>query len=437
MYTLLKQEGAARRGVYQTPHGTIQMPAFMNVATAGAIKGGLSALDLKEVHCQVQLCNTYHLHLRPGDEVVQKLGGLHRFTQWDGPILTDSGGFQVFSLAKLRNIREEGVTFASHIDGRKIFMGPEESMRIQSHLGSTIAMAFDECMQNPAEYDYAAHSIARTTRWLRRCKAEIERLNAQPDTINPQQLLWGINQGSVYDDLRVEHMKQIAELDLPGYAIGGLAVGESAEVMYHILEVLDPYMPKEKPRYLMGVGTPVNILEGVRRGVDIFDCVMPTRNARHGHAFTHEGVRNLLNAKYELDTSPLEEGCQCPTCQHFTRAYVHHLLKAGEMLGMRLMVLHNLFFYNTLLEQIRNALDAGKNFYEKIMCWLLQPFSNIGIIGLLFWRCVSNYDQSYDPRIRQQLGFGRLQRRSGNAALFPSYHPDLCPHVGDYDPSTK
>ncbi len=360
MYTLLKQEGAARRGVYQTPHGTIQMPAFMNVATAGAIKGGLSALDLKEVHCQVQLCNTYHLHLRPGDEVVQKLGGLHRFTQWDGPILTDSGGFQVFSLAKLRNIREEGVTFASHIDGRKIFMGPEESMRIQSHLGSTIAMAFDECMQNPAEYDYAAHSIARTTRWLRRCKAEIERLNAQPDTINPQQLLWGINQGSVYDDLRVEHMKQIAELDLPGYAIGGLAVGESAEVMYHILEVLDPYMPKEKPRYLMGVGTPVNILEGVRRGVDIFDCVMPTRNARHGHAFTHEGVRNLLNAKYELDTSPLEEGCQCPTCQHFTRAYVHHLLKAGEMLGMRLMVLHNLFFYNTLLEQIRNALDAGK-----------------------------------------------------------------------------
>lgn len=360
MYTLLKQEGAARRGVYQTPHGTIQMPAFMNVATAGAIKGGLSALDLKEVHCQVQLCNTYHLHLRPGDEVVQKLGGLHRFTQWVGPILTDSGGFQVFSLAKLRNIREEGVTFASHIDGRKIFMGPEESMRIQSHLGSTIAMAFDECMQNPAEYDYAAHSIARTTRWLRRCKAEIERLNAQPDTINPQQLLWGINQGSVYDDLRVEHMKQIAELDLPGYAIGGLAVGESAEVMYHILEVLDPYMPKEKPRYLMGVGTPVNILEGVRRGVDIFDCVMPTRNARHGHAFTHEGVRNLLNAKYELDTSPLEEGCQCPTCQHFTRAYVHHLLKAGEMLGMRLMVLHNLFFYNTLLEQIRNALDAGK-----------------------------------------------------------------------------
>lgn len=367
MYTLLKQEGSARRGMYQTPHGTIQMPAFMNVATAGAIKGGLSALDLKEIHCQVQLCNTYHLHLRPGDEVVQQLGGLHRFTQWDGPILTDSGGFQVFSLAKLRNIQEEGVTFASHIDGRKIFMGPEESMRIQSHLGSTIAMAFDECMQNPAEYDYAARSIARTTRWLRRCQAELNRLNAQPDTVNPKQLLWGINQGSVYDDLRVEHMKQIAELDLPGYAIGGLAVGESAEVMYHILEVLEPYMPKEKPRYLMGVGTPINILEGVRRGVDIFDCVMPTRNARHGHAFTHEGVRNLLNAKYTLDESPLEEGCQCPTCQHFTRAYVHHLLKAGEMLGMRLMVLHNLFFYNTLLKQIRDALDAGnfESFYRQ------------------------------------------------------------------------
>lgn len=358
-YTLLKQEGAARRGTYETPHGTIQMPAFMNVATAGAIKGGVSALDLKEVHCQVQLCNTYHLHLRPGDETVQKLGGLHRFTRWDGPILTDSGGFQVFSLAKLRNITEEGVTFASHIDGHKIFMGPEESMRIQSHLGSTIAMAFDECMENPAEYDYAARSVARTTRWLKRCKAEMERLNAQPDTINPQQLLWGINQGSIYDDLRIEHMKQIAELDLPGYAVGGLAVGESAEVMYHILEILEPYMPKDRPRYLMGVGTPANILEGVRRGIDIFDCVMPTRNARHGHAFTMQGVRNLMNAKYILDESPIEEGCQCPTCRHFSRAYIHHLLKAGEMLGMRLMVLHNLYFYNTLLEQIRDALDQG------------------------------------------------------------------------------
>lgn len=367
MYTLLKQEGAARRGTYSTPHGTIQMPAFMNVATAGAIKGAVSALDLKEVHCQVQLCNTYHLHLRPGDQQVRKLGGLHQFTQWQGPILTDSGGFQVFSLAKLRNIKEEGVTFASHIDGHKIFMGPEESMRIQSHLGSTIAMAFDECMQNPAEYDYAKRSVARTTRWLHRCKAEVDRLNTLPDTINPQQLLWGINQGSVYDDLRVEHMKQIAELDLPGYAIGGLAVGESAEVMYHILEVLNPYMPKDKPRYLMGVGTPANILEGVRRGVDIFDCVMPTRNARHGHAFTMEGIRNLINAKYELDNHPLEDSCQCPACQHFTRAYIHHLLKAGEMLGMRLMVLHNLYFYNTLLEKIRAALDNGcfEQFYRE------------------------------------------------------------------------
>lgn len=367
MYTLLKQEGAARRGTYSTPHGTIQMPAFMNVATSGAIKGAVSALDLKEVHCQVQLCNTYHLHLRPGDNQVQQLGGLHEFTQWDGPILTDSGGFQVFSLAKLRNITEEGVTFASHIDGHKIFMGPEESMQIQSHLGSTIAMAFDECMQNPAEYDYAKHSIARTTRWLHRCKAELNRLNTLPETLNSQQLLWGINQGSVYDDLRIEHMKQIAELDLPGYAIGGLAVGESAEIMYHILEVLNPCMPKDKPRYLMGVGTPANILESVRRGVDIFDCVMPSRNARHGHAFTMEGIRNLMNAKYELDQHPLEDGCSCPTCQHFTRAYIHHLLKSGEMLGMRLMVLHNLYFYNTLLEKIRAALDEGcfEHFYHE------------------------------------------------------------------------
>lgn len=367
MYKLLNQEGSARRGVYETPHGAIQMPAFMNVATAGAIKGGLSALDLKEVRCQVQLCNTYHLHLRPGDDAVYKLGGLHRFTQWDGPILTDSGGFQVFSLAKLRNIREEGVTFASHIDGRRIFMGPEESMRIQSHLGSTIAMAFDECMENPAEYSYAARSIARTTRWLKRCKAEMDALNARPDTLNPKQLLWGINQGSIYDDLRVEHMKQIAQLDLPGYAIGGLAVGESAQVMYHILEILEPHMPKDRPRYLMGVGTPVNILEAVRRGVDIFDCVMPTRNARHGHAFTHEGIRNLMNAKYILDELPIEEGCQCPACRHFTRAYVHHLLKSGEMLGMRLMVLHNLYFYNMLLSHIRTALEQGQfeTFYRE------------------------------------------------------------------------
>ncbi|MDD3260865.1 MAG: tRNA guanosine(34) transglycosylase Tgt [Oscillospiraceae bacterium] len=367
MYTLLKQEGLARRGTFQTPHGTIQMPAFMNVATDGAIKGAVSALDLKTVHCQVQLCNTYHLHLRPGDKQVYQLGGLQQFTQWDGPILTDSGGFQVFSLAKLRNIREEGVTFASHIDGHKIFMGPEESMRIQSHLGSTIAMAFDECMQNPAQYDYAKRSVARTTRWLYRCKAELSRLNTLPGTINPKQMLWGINQGSIYDDLRIEHMKQIAELDLPGYAIGGLAVGESTDIMYHILEILYPYMPKDKPRYLMGVGTPANILEGVRRGVDIFDCVMPTRNARHGHAFTMQGVRNMMNAKYELDQNPLEEGCQCPTCQHFTRAYIHHLLKAKEMLGMRLMVLHNLYFYNTFLEKIRAALDAGafEQFYRE------------------------------------------------------------------------
>ncbi|CAB1249306.1 MAG: tRNA guanosine(34) transglycosylase Tgt [Oscillospiraceae bacterium] len=369
MYQLLNQEGAARRGQLTTAHGTVQTPAFMNVATDGAIKGGVSALDLKELHCQVQLCNTYHLHLRPGDDKVKKLGGLHKFTQWDGPILTDSGGFQVFSLAKLRNIQEEGVTFASHIDGHKIFMGPEESMQIQSHLGSTIAMAFDECMKNPAEYDYAKRSTERTTRWLIRCKAEMERLNSLPDTINPQQMLWGINQGATYKDLRIEHMKTIRELDLPGYAIGGLAVGESADVMYDIIETVEPYMPKDRPRYLMGVGTPANILESVRRGVDIFDCVMPTRNARHGHAFTMQGVRNLMNAKYDLDTLPIEEGCECPTCRHFTRAYVHHLMKAGEMLGMRLMVLHNLYFYNTLMEKIRDALDKNEfeQFYSKVL----------------------------------------------------------------------
>ena len=369
MYQLLKQEGAARRGQFTTVHGTVQTPTFMNVATDGAIKGAVSALDLKELHCQVQLCNTYHLHLRPGDDKVKKLGGLHKFTQWDGPILTDSGGFQVFSLAKLRNIQEEGVTFASHIDGHKIFMGPEESMQIQSHLGSTIAMAFDECMKNPAEYDYAKRSTERTTRWLIRCKAEMERLNSLPDTINPQQMLWGINQGATYKDLRIEHMKAIRELDLPGYAIGGLAVGESADVMYDIIETVEPYMPKDRPRYLMGVGTPANILESIRRGVDIFDCVMPTRNARHGHAFTMQGIRNLMNAKYELDTLPIEEGCECPTCRHFTRAYVHHLMKAGEMLGMRLMVLHNLYFYNTLMEKIRDALDKNEfeQFYSKVL----------------------------------------------------------------------
>ncbi|MGW8114676.1 tRNA guanosine(34) transglycosylase Tgt [Caproicibacterium sp. NSD3] len=369
MYQLLNQEGAARRGQLTTVHGVVQTPAFMNVATDGAIKGAVSALDLKELHCQVQLCNTYHLHLRPGDDKVKKLGGLQEFTQWNGPILTDSGGFQVFSLAKLRNIQEEGVTFASHIDGHKIFMGPEESMQIQSHLGSTIAMAFDECMKNPAEYDYAKRSIERTTRWLIRCKAEMERLNSLPDTINPQQMLWGINQGATYKDLRIEHMKAIRELDLPGYAIGGLAVGESADVMYDIIETIEPYMPKDRPRYLMGVGTPANILESVRRGVDVFDCVMPTRNARHGHAFTMQGIRNLMNAKYELDMLPIEEGCQCPTCRHFTRAYVHHLMKAGEMLGMRLMVLHNLYFYNTLMEKIRDSLDKNEfeQFYSKVL----------------------------------------------------------------------
>lgn len=363
MYKCLKKEGKARRGEFVTPHGTVQTPAFMNVATAGAIKGAVSALDLKELKCQVQLCNTYHLHLRPGDETVRKLGGVHTFTRWDGPILTDSGGFQVFSLAKLRNIKEEGVTFASHIDGHKIFMGPEESMRIQSNLGSTIAMAFDECVENPAEYEYARRSSVRTIRWLYRCKAEMDRLNALSDTINPKQLLFGINQGSTYEDLRVENMKRIRELDLPGYAIGGLAVGEAAEDMYRIIECVEPEMPEDRPRYLMGVGTPANIIEAVRRGVDIFDCVLPTRNARHGHVFTGQGRRNLFNAKYELDESPLDTQCDCPTCRNFTRAYIHHLFKSGEMLAMRLCVLHNIYFYNTLLEKIRNSLDSG-NFNE-------------------------------------------------------------------------
>lgn len=366
MYRLIKQEGAARRGEFTTVHGTIQMPAFMNVATCGAIKGAVSALDLKDVHCQVQLCNTYHLHLRPGDETVKKLGGLHKMTRWEDPILTDSGGFQVFSLAKLRNIKEEGVTFASHIDGHKIFMGPEESMRIQSNLGSTIAMAFDECVENPATYEYAKASCARTARWLERCKAEMTRLNSLPDTLNPHQMLWGINQGCTFEDLRVDHMKRIRELDLDGYAIGGLAVGEPAEVMYQVIEAVTPHMPEDKPRYLMGVGTPANILEAVRRGVDIFDCVMPTRNARHGHVFTMEGVRNMMNAKYTFDESPLDPACDCPVCRNFTRAYIHHLFKAGEMLAMRLSVLHNLYFYNTLMEKIRAALDEGnfEGFYR-------------------------------------------------------------------------
>lgn len=366
MYQLLKTEGRARRGEFHTVHGTVQTPAFMNVATAGAIKGAVSACDLKELRCQVQLCNTYHLHVRPGDEVVKNLGGIRKFTGWDGPVLTDSGGFQVFSLAKLRNITEEGVTFASHIDGHKIFMGPEESMRIQSNLGSTIAMAFDECVENPAEYDYAKASCERTARWLERCKREMALLNAREGAVNPQQLLFGINQGCTYEDLRIEHMKRIAALELDGYAIGGLAVGEPTEDMYRIIEAVEPHMPKNKIRYLMGVGTPANILEAVRRGVDLFDCVMPSRNARHGHAFTWEGCRNLLNAKYELDDSPLDTACDCPTCRNFSRAYLHHLLKAGEMLAMRLMVMHNLYFYNTLLMKIREALDDGafESFYQ-------------------------------------------------------------------------
>ena len=360
MYRLLKTEGKARRASFETVHGMVQTPAFMNVATAGAIKGGLSAFDLKENHCQVMLCNTYHLHLRPGDENVAKLGGLHRFTRWDGPILTDSGGFQVFSLSKLRRITEEGVTFASHLDGHRIFMGPEESMRIQANLGSTIAMAFDECMENPAEYRYAKNSCARTVRWLARCKAELNRLKREGIAINPHQMLFGINQGCCYDDLRVEHMKQIRELDLDGYAIGGLAVGEPKEEMYRVISLVEEYMPKDKIRYLMGVGTPGNILEAVYRGVDLFDCVMPSRNARHGHLFTWNGIVNIKNAKYELDESPLDETCGCECCRNFSKAYLRHLFKADEMLGMRLAVTHNLYFYNTLMEKIRTALDEGR-----------------------------------------------------------------------------
>ena len=367
MFKLIKQENNARRGEFVTPHGTVQTPAFMNVATCGAIKGGVSALDLKDIKCQVQLCNTYHLHLRPGDTKVKELGGLHKFTRWNGPILTDSGGFQVFSLAKLRNIKEEGVYFSSHIDGRKIFMGPEESMRIQSNLGSTIAMAFDECVENPSPYQYTKDSVERTTRWLKRCIAEMDKLNNLDDTINKKQMLFGINQGGTYTDLRINHMKEIAELNLDGYAIGGLAVGEPAEVMYEIIESVEPYAPKDKIRYLMGVGTPVNILEAVARGVDLFDCVMPSRNARHGQLFTWEGVRNINNAKYELDNNPIDAKCDCPVCQNFSRAYIRHLLKSGEMLGMRLAVLHNLYFYNNLMEVIREQLDNGTftEFYNK------------------------------------------------------------------------
>lgn len=357
----------ARRGEFETPHGTVQTPAFMNVATCGAIKGAVSAYDLADIGCQVQLCNTYHLHLRPGDTLVKELGGLREFTGWQGPILTDSGGFQVFSLAKLRKITEEGVTFRSHIDGRRLFIGPEESMRIQSNLGSTIAMAFDECVENPAPYEYAKASCERTTRWLVRCQAELARLNALPDTVNNRQMLFGINQGCTYDDLRIAHMKEIAALDLDGYAIGGLAVGEPTEEMYRVIETVEPYMPKDKPRYLMGVGTPENILEGVHRGIDLFDCVMPARNARHAHVFTWSGHRNMLNQKYERDLRPIDEECDCPTCRRHSRAYIRHLFKADEMLAMRLCVMHNLYFYNTLTKRIREALDAGEfeAFYER------------------------------------------------------------------------
>ena len=367
MYKLIKKCGNARRGEFHTVHGTVQTPAFMNVATQGAIKGGVSAYDLKDINCQVQLCNTYHLHLRPTDTLVKEMGGLHKFTGWNGPILTDSGGFQVFSLASLRKIKEEGVYFSSHIDGHKIFMGPEESMQIQSNLGSTIAMAFDECVENPAKYEYSKQSCERTTRWLIRCKAEMERLNSLPDTINKNQMLFGINQGCTFDDLRVEHMKEIAKLDLDGYAIGGLAVGEPKEDMYRIISSVEPYMPADKIRYLMGVGTPGNILEAVKRGVDLFDCVMPSRNARHGHLFTDAGIININNKKYEKDDLPIDPTCNCPTCQRHSRAYIRHLFKAQEMLAMRLCVMHNLYFYNNLMTRIREALDNDTfdEFYNK------------------------------------------------------------------------
>ena len=360
MYQILATEGKAKRARLETVHGTIQTPVFMNVGTAAAIKGAVATTDLQEIGTQVELSNTYHLHVRPGDKVVKQLGGLHKFMNWDKPILTDSGGFQVFSLAGLRKIKEEGVYFHSHVDGRKIFMGPEESMQIQSNLASTIAMAFDECPSSVAERDYVRKSVERTTRWLKRCKTEMARLNSLPDTINQHQMLFGINQGAIYEDIRIEHAQQIAELDLDGYAVGGLAVGESHEEMYHILDEVVPYLPQNKPTYLMGVGTPANILEGVERGIDFFDCVYPSRNGRHGHVYTNHGKLNLFNAKYELDDQPIEEGCQCPACRHYSRAYIRHLLKAKEMLGMRLCVLHNLYFYNHMMEEIRDAIEKGQ-----------------------------------------------------------------------------
>ena len=366
-FEIKAKDGRARRGVLHTVHGDIQTPVFMNVGTCAAIKGGVSTVELEQIGCQVELSNTYHLHVRPGDALIRDMGGLHKFMNWKRPILTDSGGFQVFSLASLRKIDEEGVRFASHVDGKRIFMGPEESMQIQSNLGSTIAMAFDECVENPAPYDYVKKSIERTYRWLVRCKDEMARLNALPDTINKHQMLFGINQGGTYEDLRVKHMKQIAELDLDGYAIGGLAVGEATDEMYRIIDAVEPHMPENKPRYLMGVGTPCNILEAVHRGVDFFDCVMPSRNARHGSLFTWHGKITLMNEKYARDERPIDEGCQCPTCRNYSRSYLRHLLKAKESLGMRLAVTHNLYFYNELTQKIRDALDGGyfESFYQK------------------------------------------------------------------------
>ena len=372
MYQLIKQEGHARRGTFTTPHGTVQTPVFMNVGTQGAIKGALSAADLKAIVCQIELSNTYHLHVRPGDELIKSLGGLHKFMTWDGPILTDSGGFQIFSLAKLRKITEEGVKFNSHVDGRHIFMGPEESMRIQANLGSDIAMAFDECIKIPSPYEYVKRSCDRTYRWLDRCKTALTAYNEENDAVNPGQMLFGINQGAVFHDLRIEHMQKIAELDLPGYAIGGLAVGESHQEMYDTIEAVEAYMPKDKPRYLMGVGTPGNIIEGVARGVDFFDCVMPARNGRHGHLFTWDGIINIKNEKYLRDEQPIDPKCNCPVCRRYSRAYVRHLFKAEEMLAMRFAVMHNLYFYNSLMLGIRDSLDRGdfasfrNNFSEKL-----------------------------------------------------------------------
>ena len=366
MFEVIKQEGRARRGVFTCPNGTAQTPVFMNVGTQGAIKGAVDAFDLKELGCQIELSNTYHLHLRPGDGVVRDMGGLHKFMRWDGPMLTDSGGFQVFSLSGLRKIKEEGVTFASHIDGRRIFMGPEESMQIQSNLGSDVAMAFDECIENPSPREYVERSCARTTRWLERCVAEHKRLNALPGCVNPEQMLFGINQGGTYPDIRIRHMQDIAKLDCDGYAIGGLAVGEPTQTMYDIIDAVEPHMPKEKPRYLMGVGTPSNIIEGVARGVDFFDCVMPARNARHGKLFTWKGFLNIKNERFKLDARPLDDECGCPMCKNFSRAYLRHLFVSGEMLAMRLAVMHNLYFYNQLMARIRQALDEGR--FEEFRC---------------------------------------------------------------------